>query len=197
MSMKTFIALSSICLLVASYACAAPVVGDAAPEVNATEWYNTDKPVALADLDGIVIVEFWATWCPPCVASIPHLQKLHETYAEKGVTVIALTNEDPSDDLAQFIKDHGMTYIVGAGSTTARAYGVRGIPAAFIVHEGEIVWQGHPMSGMDEALKEALQAHKAAQEDAPAEAETEDVPEDTQAHGCSGTCVCGACGDAA
>ena len=133
----------------------APAVGDQAPEIAAKEWFNT-PPLSLASLRGkIVVVEFWATWCPPCRASIPHLVELHNKYSGKGVAIIGLTDEPPAK-IKPFVSTMGMTYAVGAGSTTGALYGVRAIPRAFIVDpQGRVAWTGHPMS-MDAALEQAL-----------------------------------------
>lgn len=136
-----------------------PAVGQAAPDVSAKEWLNAEEAPTLAGLRGkIVVVEFWATWCPPCRASIPHLVKLHEDYKDKGVVVIGLTSEDRKKaKIDAFAKRMKMTYIVGTGSRSNSAYGVRGIPSAFLVDpEGKVLWSGHPMGGLDTAIEEAV-----------------------------------------
>ncbi|GIW72410.1 MAG: hypothetical protein KatS3mg102_1952 [Planctomycetota bacterium] len=147
----------------------APKEGDAAPEIEAAKWYNVDKPPTLAALkDKVVVVEFWATWCPPCRRSIPHLNELHGKYKDKGLVVIGLSNEDPdADKVKAFIQENiesgkKMTYAVGFGSETARKYGVRGIPTAFIVVGGKITWSGHPLDPrFENAIEKALQARTA------------------------------------
>ncbi|MCX7846770.1 MAG: TlpA family protein disulfide reductase [bacterium] len=130
------------------------------PEINAARWLNTDvHPVSLASLKGkVVVLEFWATWCPPCRASIPHLVELHEKYKHEGVVIIALTDEDyDRANIGEFIKTMNMSYIVGTGSSSARDYGVRGIPHTVVIgKDGQLVWRGHPMSGLDQAIEAAL-----------------------------------------
>ncbi|MCZ7645581.1 MAG: redoxin domain-containing protein [Planctomycetota bacterium] len=131
-------------------------VGDKAPEIKVDDWFNT-QPLTLAGLNNnIVVVEFWATWCPPCRASIPHLVKMHEEFKDKGVVFIGLTDE-PKNKIEKFVTDMKMTYAVGAGSPSGDRYGVNGIPHAFIVAPGgQVVWHGHPMSGLDKAVENAL-----------------------------------------
>lgn len=135
---------------------AAPVL----PEINAVRWLNTEQnPVTLAGLRGkVVVVEFWATWCPPCRASIPHLVKLHNKYKDEGVVIIGLTDEDyDRAKIGEFVQKMNMTYIVGTGSTSGPEYGVRGIPHAVVVgRDGRQVWRGHPMSGLEAAIETAL-----------------------------------------
>ncbi len=126
-----------------------------APAVEAGKWFNTESFKLEDHSDKIVVVEFWATWCPPCRKSIPHLQKLHDELSEKGVVLVSLSNE-PAATIEKFMEKVPMTWIVGAESNSGQAYGVRGIPSAFIVVDGKIVWNGHPMSGLDAELKKLV-----------------------------------------
>jgi thiol-disulfide isomerase/thioredoxin len=156
--MKLIATITALVLLVSSLAFSAVTIGKAAPEISAGSWFNNDgKQVSLADLKGkVTVVEFWATWCPPCRKSIPHLNKLHKKYKDKGVVIIGLSNEK-SDKIKGFVKKQDMKYIVGAGSKSGRAYGVRGIPTAFIIgKDGKLLWQGHPMNGLDKALEKTV-----------------------------------------
>jgi thiol-disulfide isomerase/thioredoxin len=130
------------------------LVGKEPPEIKAEGWFNAEKGPTLADLKGkVVVVEFWATWCPPCRKSIPHLIGLHEKYAKKGVTIVGLSNE-PKDTVEPFVQAQKMNYIVGWGSKSAGDYGVRGIPTAFVIgRDGKVAWQGHPM---DDEFEKAI-----------------------------------------
>lgn len=138
----------------------APPAAPALPEINAARWLNTDvNPVTLANLRGkVVVLEFWATWCPPCRASIPHLVELHHKYKDQGVVIIGLTDEDyDRANIGEFVQTMNMPYIIGTGSTSAQDYGVRGIPHAVVIgRDGRLIWRGHPMSGLDEAVQTAL-----------------------------------------
>lgn len=116
-------------------------------------------PVTLTD-GKIYVVEFWATWCPPCRTSIPHLTEIQKTFKDKGVTVIGITNEGP-DTVKPFVEKMGdeMEYTVAidtdskANTGYMEAYGQNGIPTAFVVDgDGKVAWVGHPMGGLDAAL---------------------------------------------
>lgn len=162
-------------------------IGSKAPEISAGAWFNANGPVSLAAFkDKLVVVEFWATWCPPCRASIPHLAKMYKEFKDKNVVIISMSNE-PRGKIAAFIKRAKMTWIIGAESNTASAYGVQGIPHAFVIKDGKIVWSGHPMNGLDKAIEANLP--KAEPESAKATA-----PVPPTCNSCTpGSCTAGSC----
>ncbi|KAF1081353.1 MAG: hypothetical protein GQF41_2159 [Candidatus Rifleibacterium amylolyticum] len=150
------VAVLFFCFGIVTPGCSKNASGDA-PEVTAGTWINTDSFKLSDHKDKIVIVEFWATWCPPCRTSIPHLKTLYNEYKDKGVVLVSLSQE-PADTINEFNKKAGMNWIIGAESSAGSAYGVTGIPAAFIVVDGKIVWNGHPMAGLDAKVKELVEA---------------------------------------
>jgi peroxiredoxin len=104
-------------------------------------------PWEMAKLDGemasseefagkIQVVNFWATWCPPCVRELPELQAFHEENKEKGVVVIgASTDTDGSDLVKRFATRNGLTFpILMADETAQQVFGgISQIPTTFIV----------------------------------------------------------------
>lgn len=140
-------------------------LGDPAPAISVTDWIQ-GGPVKLdAAKEGkIFVVEFWATWCPPCRKSIPHLTELYDMYKDRGLEIVAITDED-SDTVKPFVEKQGdeMTFPVAidGNGTMIRdymaAFGKNGIPHAFVVDtNGKIVWEGHPMVGLDKAIEKYL-----------------------------------------
>jgi thiol-disulfide isomerase/thioredoxin len=132
-------------------------VGTLAPEISAKEWLNNPNVPTLASMRGkVVLVEFWATWCGPCVQGIPHLNDVQNKYADKGFTLLSFT-EQSRRGIEEFAKLYKMTYAVGLESQdTFDRYGVTTIPQAFLLDKsGKIIWEGN--SG-DAALDGAVQA---------------------------------------
>jgi peroxiredoxin len=113
--------------------------GDRAPDWRLTGIDN--KEHALADYHGqVVLLDFWATWCAPCLAVSPHMQKLHEHYKDRGLAVIGIHYNDQGDPAA-YADKHGYTYpSMTDGNTAARAYGVSRIPTLILVgRDGTVV----------------------------------------------------------
>jgi thiol-disulfide isomerase/thioredoxin len=138
-------------------------LGDPAAPLKITEW-TKGKSVDLAAAKGkqIVVVEFWATWCPPCRASIPHLTELQKKFPD--VAFVGVSDED-ADVVKKFVTKMGdqMDYTVAVDKDQQtsdgymKAYGIDSIPHAFIVgKDGNILWEGHPMDGLDEALQQVI-----------------------------------------
>ena len=126
--------------------------GAKAPKLSVKEWVK-NGPVKIADGKGknVYVIEFWATWCPPCRMSIPHLSKLQKEYKDKGLVVVAISTED-LETVKKFVSQQkDMDYSVGVDNNeeTTKAYmeGVSGIPTAFVVNKkGIVIWRGHPMN---------------------------------------------------
>lgn len=135
------------------------VDGKVAPEISLASWLNSPGKLSLAGARGrVVLLEFWATWCPPCRASIPHLQKLHEAYSKRGLLIISVTNED-ENIVKAFVKEHRMTFPVGIDKEdrTMTTYGILSIPTAFLIDgTGKVVWEGHTMELTQKEIEKAL-----------------------------------------
>ncbi len=134
-------------------------VGSSAPDLT-VEMVHGEAP-NFSDPKATIVVEFWATWCGPCMRSIPHLNELASKYKAKGLTIIGISDE-PMTTVRPFVDRKGtaMAYPVAIDnkekSTSEKwmkAAGQEGIPCAFIVREGKIVWIGNPLdTKFDEVL---------------------------------------------
>ncbi len=150
-------------------------LGNDAPPLAIAEWVKGDE-VEDFQAGKVYVVEFWATWCPPCIASMPHLSKLQTEYGDK-VTFIGVSDEDnetvteffgkvapvageagEGEEAAAKTWNEVISYTIGldakdgTGNAYMKAAGQSGIPTAFIVgQQGKIEWIGHPMQ-IDEPL---------------------------------------------
>ena len=111
--------------------------------------------VTLSELRGqIVVVNFWATWCLPCRAETPALEKSYAQYKDSGVVILGvnLTNQDVVSEVESFVQEFKLTYPIlldREGSISNTLYQIRGLPTTFFVsREGIIrtVVVGGPMS---------------------------------------------------
>lgn len=145
-------------------------VGDPAPKLQTGTWVQ-GAPVAQFEKGKVYLVEFWATWCGPCRASIPHLNEIHSKYKDKGLIVIGQDCWERDESLvAPFVKSMGgkMTYRVALDNkarvqngTMAQAWmeaaGQDGIPTAFLVDtKGVIAWIGHPRNLKEAAIEDVM-----------------------------------------
>jgi len=146
-----------VVLLVAAYllpAASAGMVGEKLPKSYLN--YMGTKP----EIEGKpLLLEFWATWCPPCRQSIPHLNEIYAKYKDRGLVVVGVTEETDAV-IRKFRKDVPMDCSVATdtGGRLSEKMGINGIPHAFLVNKsGEIVWDGHPMQLSDEDIEKILE----------------------------------------
>lgn len=79
-----------------------------APAISGTTLEG--KTLALADLEGPVVVNFWASWCGPCAAEAPHLASIADLYGERGVSVVGVNVRDTTTNARSFEREHGISY---------------------------------------------------------------------------------------
>jgi thiol-disulfide isomerase/thioredoxin len=139
-----------------------PGIGEMAPEISAQSWINLKAPTRLEKLRGkVVVLEFWATWCGPCVEGIPHLNELQRKYAGKDVQIVSLVEEGHAT-MDRFLMRTKVEYPIGLESGSLKAYGIHAIPHAFVVDKaGKIAWHGHPAGDeMEKGIAAALNSEK-------------------------------------
>ncbi len=121
--------------------------------------------VSLARLHGkIVIVDFWATWCGPCMAEAPHMVQINQTYAAKGLQIIGISLDQDQQAMVQTAKAKGFSwpqYFDGQvwQNKYATGYGIQSIPHTFLIGpDGKVLWTGHP-GELDGPLQDAFKNH--------------------------------------
>ncbi len=106
-----------------------------APNFSFTD-FNTGKKVSLSDLKGkTVVLNFWASWCPPCQTEAPLINDYAKSNASGDVVVVGVAVWDVKSDSEKFIQQYGIQYMNGsdASGTIAIDYGVAGVPETFII----------------------------------------------------------------
>lgn len=97
------------------------------------------QEVKLSDMVGKkVILNFWATWCPPCKAEMPHMQKFYEEQKNNQVTILAVnltTSEKSSNNIGAFVKDYGLTFpiVLDSDGQVGQTYQAVTIPTSYII----------------------------------------------------------------
>jgi thiol-disulfide isomerase/thioredoxin len=139
-------------------------LGDPAWPLTGLTWVK-GGPVEIKP-GAVYVVEFWATGCPPCKQSIPHLTELQHKYKDKNVVIVGISNEKPGV-VTPFVEQKGaeMDYTVAVDTTGKVADGYmgafdqHGIPTAFVVGtDGKLVWLGHPMGDLADVLEKTVAA---------------------------------------
>jgi thiol-disulfide isomerase/thioredoxin len=138
---------------------AAASTASAAPPV---EWRLVDGSVIrLADSKGrVVLVDFWASWCPPCKDSFPALDAIQREYRDKGVNVIAVNVDERHKDAEAFLAahPHQMLVVFDPHGESPRAFRVRGMPSSFVIDRQEQIRYMHQgySQGIDAAYRQEL-----------------------------------------
>ncbi len=121
------------------------------------------KPLSVANFKGkVVLIDFWATWCAPCVGELPNVLKTYEKNHDKGFEIIGVSLDQDEERLKSFTKDRNMTWQQyfdgkGWGSKLAKKYGIQSIPATFLVDgEGKIIGRDLRGDDLDQAVTKAL-----------------------------------------
>jgi len=147
-------------------------VGDTAPELKPEHWLK-GKAIDGFEQGKVYVVEFWATWCGPCIAAMPHLTELQKKHPEVTFIGMAASERPPKDEATDTRLPYISGFVRGKGDVMGyrvaytpnrdiperwmRAAGQNGIPCSFVVGKtGTIEWIGHPM-GLDAPLAKIIE----------------------------------------
>lgn len=117
-----------------------------APELNLTT-LNGD-PASLSDYLGrVVLVNLWATWCPPCREEMPTLKAFHEKYQSEGFVLIAISQGETRDIVLPFINEFDLTFPIwlDTGSQAGRSFNTMNLPSSYVIDRNgrvRLMWIG-------------------------------------------------------
>ena len=118
-----------------------PAVGQAAPDFTLSDL--TGKPVSLSALRGkVVIVNFWATWCPPCRAEMPSMELLHRELGDQGLVLLAVNIEkDGRQAVSKFLaaSPHSFPVLLDEQEEIQKRYGVHKFPESFVIRKDGVI----------------------------------------------------------
>jgi peroxiredoxin len=122
-------------------------VNFAAPELTLSDSQGVTH--SLTDYRGqVVLVNLWATWCPPCKEEMPTLQSFYNKHINQGFTIVAVNDGDPKSDVLQFLKDHQLTFPVWLDPTyigTEQAFKTPNLPSSYVIDRNgtvRLMWVG-------------------------------------------------------
>lgn len=137
--------------------------GSQFPDFNVTD--TSGKPLSVADHKGkVLLVDFWATWCPPCRAELPNVIDTYKKYHDKGFDIIGVSLDEDKSKLLDFTKEQGMAwpqYYDGLkwSNKLVGKYGITSIPSTFLLDfQGRIITNGARGEELQAAVAKALAA---------------------------------------
>jgi cytochrome c biogenesis protein CcmG/thiol:disulfide interchange protein DsbE len=116
-----------------------PRIGSAAPDFTVRD---SDRTVTLSQLKGqVVVLNFWATWCPPCIEEMPSLVQMQQRMKEKGVTVLAVSVDVDQSNYRRFLRDHNVNLLSvrDADQKSNSLYGTFKFPETYVIDRNGVV----------------------------------------------------------
>lgn len=154
-SLNRKIILAIFLLLLGSVSCSRDRLVDVAPGKLAPDFELLDldaNKIKLSDYRGkVVLLNFWATWCLPCVSEMPALERLHQQYKDSELVVLSVAIDEQLDNLKSFRRRYSITFpiLFDSESRIKEAYSLTGVPESFLIDkEGKFLLFDDPEYNM-------------------------------------------------
>ena len=109
-----------------------------------------EKPILKSDKHAngkvefkVLYLDFWATFCAPCVEEVKYLQQFHNRYSEQGLVIVGVSLDENEDDVRKFVKERQVTYDIAINSGTTKTYKVEEIPLNYIIDSEGLIHHSH------------------------------------------------------
>jgi peroxiredoxin len=135
-------------------------VGGSAPDFSLQDLSGHATSLASYRGKKVVLLDFWATWCPPCRMSMPGLQKLEEDFKGRGLEILSLNQGEAGDEVRHFIdhKKYSFHVVLDQDQAVAAKYGVKGIPTMVLIDKKGVVQRiSVGYSGSENDLQQAVE----------------------------------------
>jgi len=149
-------------------------VGDKAPACLLKQLNNSENALDLKQLQGQALyIDFWASWCGPCIKSFPYMSKVEKKFKKQSFKVIAINLDEDIDDAKSFLKKMPVDFstVIDENQNCAKAFDVKAMPSSYLVNRQGIIQHVHlgfrpgELNELEEQLKKIVQSSPVSQID--------------------------------
>ncbi len=139
------------------------LIGNPAPELSMEQWFNDSFPGLYNSKGKVILLDFWATWCKPCIKTFPEMERFQNTYGSDGLQILGITRLDNRQDkiaIKEFIDKQNFVYPIGLSTESLNnlSYGVGGIPHVVLIDKKGIVRWHKVGSGDTSEMEKMIKA---------------------------------------